>query len=238
MKRIGTIKFYRELDYILNNSHPYIFKESLLITIFDYLTYYELYEIELAMENVKKYFYPEFLHLYNSILKYYPQIVQIFNHFHSSIDIDIKINRYRDEQYLSINESLFSAFEDHSTNKLYSLIVKNVNKKLRRKEFVNSIIIFNSDLDVFANIIYQTMMRFLGQYRHIQAAIKGDIEYFQYTKAYTKCRIFCNHKENKYFHISEIFKMNNKEIDPVLYFGGGLGCNHSFEGDGRYKPGK
>ncbi|GBD91812.1 hypothetical protein BMS3Abin04_02544 [bacterium BMS3Abin04] len=53
MKRIGTIKFYKELDDILKHSTPYYFKELLITIILDYLTHYSLSEIDIAMENIK-----------------------------------------------------------------------------------------------------------------------------------------------------------------------------------------
>lgn len=120
MKRIGTIKFYKELDDILKHSTPYYFKELLITIILDYLTHYSLSEIDIAMENIKKYFYPELLHIYDPVKKNYPTIIHLINYFYQSIGDEVVITSHNSNNILIVTIAYLKIFKMIQKKSYYS----------------------------------------------------------------------------------------------------------------------
>lgn len=235
MKKTGIRKFSNELDYIIRSHSINPFKTSFLSSILDYLTHYSPGEVELAMENVKKHFYPEFLQLYNNIKDGYNSVINVVNHFYASIGEGIEINERNSSEVIKVNKNLFEKFSDENEKQLLNLIVENLLNKSDINKFVESIVVHLEKLDVYARFISSTMLLFITRYSIYKKAELAEIKYFEYVHSHNCYRSFCKDKNSMHFHINNILRMNNKEINPVIFFGGGLGCHHIWEPDPFYK---
>lgn len=238
MKRIGTIKFAQDYESLLKTCGPLQFKESLITIILDYLTHYSLSETNYAMDNIKEYFHPEFIQIYDSLVNYYPQVIISVRNLYQVINNKSKSNNDSFERDFLLTDSDLIEIDKKYNDKLLLLFLNCIKEQINYKEFTESIISLNTDLTIFASIIAKTIIAFNRRYSSLWNSQIGGIKYYEYVKSYSCNRRFCKVNSGKHFHINKIMKMDNKEIGPVIFFGGGLGCTHFFEADPFYKRNK
>jgi hypothetical protein len=92
------------------------------------------------------------------------------------------------------------------------------------------------DLPKSPDIVINTLGISFNRCRHYEKSKLAGIKYFQFVgwTGDKTCK-FCLDRVNKTFHINKILKMNNNQLEPVIIFGCGWGCHHSWEADPFYK---
>lgn len=118
--------------------------------------------------------------------------------------------------------------------KMQPILLDSVENRIKKSGFITSILPFANQLPESPDIIFTTLVCAWDRMRKYYQASDAEIIHFTYDfSSYVHpempCYYFCRNKVGRTFTLKQIQKMDNGNLSPVLFFGGGWGCNHRWE---------
>jgi len=179
-------------------------------------------------------FHPDFIKYVDRIWRTYDNIINIANDLYSDISDNVHRDLPQIQALEKINASQLGAYEKNTVKDIAKKIRNGILDGLKSPEIAKDLAKLGDKVEFYANTLATTQVSAYGrETKHVKAQL-GEVFYYQYIGITKTVRPFCVDHLNQTYHIKEIVKMKNGQIEPVIRYCGGYNCHHDWEPDPFY----
>ena len=190
-------------------------------------------DVEFLQREIGQLFKIDFSKFDLKILQSYNTTLEIVNDLYDDLGGDIARQFAAMRALEKVHRLQLDSYADSTVKALAKIVQKGALESQTYKEVAKSIKALNDDkASYYAETLAKTQIKRYGRQSRYQKALIGGVTVYEYAGVLrVTTRPFCRICLGKRFHIDDILKMSNGNLDPVLINAGGWNCIHELEPD-------
>lgn len=189
-------------------------------------------DLTFIRNEVEKLFKSDFSGFDTKIKQTYNDIIELINELYDDIGTDVTRKFQRIKAVEQANQLQLQGYEEKTIESIARTVRQGIVEDVDFKELTRRIKKIGGTAGYYAETLAGTQLKRFARISKYNKSLIANVEYFTYAGVLRETtRSFCRACLLKTFHINNILKMRNGNLEPVIINCGGWNCIHDWEPD-------